>query len=62
MNIGATCGHLRADMKTRPEYIAMKNAFLEAVGLLKPLWVPFKEMVLEYVRHNLRDLQVLLKD
>jgi hypothetical protein len=40
----------------------MKDAFLEAAGLLKPLWVPFKEMVLEYALRNLRDLQALLKD
>jgi hypothetical protein len=59
MNASATCGHLRADMKTRPEYIAVKDAFLEAAGLPKLLWVPFKEMVLEYARRNLRNLQVL---
>jgi hypothetical protein len=46
-------------MKTRPEYIAVKDVFLEAAGLPKPLWVPFKEMVLEYTHRNLCDLQAL---
>jgi hypothetical protein len=59
MNAGTTCGHLRADMKTRPDYIAVKDTFLEAAGLPKPLWVPFKERVLEYARRNLHDLQAL---
>jgi hypothetical protein len=56
MNAGATCGHLWTDMKARPEYIAVKDVFLEAVGLPKLLWVPFKEMVLEYACWNLRDM------
>jgi hypothetical protein len=59
MKAGATCGHLWVDMKTRPEYIAVKLAFLEAAGLPKPLWVPFKEMVVEYACRNLHDLQAL---